>query len=141
LIKFFNQAIEDPAAFKLMLTLDNENKGVLRFVQNVGFKVLDMMFANFRPSDEETIKRHIKFRHFIARQELKENEGRLQYLVDLIAQKNPSLLQDLCQQIQAQLEPDTGSEAAPMKKKTLRSQKSHRSNGSRTTLASSQQGK
>lgn len=101
-----------------------------------------MMFANFRSSDEVTLKRHIKFRHFAARQELKENEGRLQYLIDMITQNNPSLAQDICQQISAHLSEDTEAEKSGAKKKGLRSSKSLRSNTSRrASIASSKQSK
>ena len=60
-----------------------------------------MLGCHFEQLGEEKIFQHIKFRHQMAKLNLEQMEAKLAQICKTIKEKNPSLIQHICKEVQA----------------------------------------
>jgi hypothetical protein len=92
LIKFFNQAIEDPEQYKLMMIMNSDSSANLKFIKMLPFKQLEQLSLKFKLGEMDAIQKHVVFRYKLIRHELNENQGKLQEVCSILKLKNPSLI-------------------------------------------------
>jgi hypothetical protein len=73
LIKLFNQAIEDPEQFKLVMIMNSDSSANLKFIKSLPFKQLEQLCLRFKLGEMDAIQKHVVFRYKLIRHELNEN--------------------------------------------------------------------
>lgn len=61
LIKFFNQAIEDPEQYKLMMIMNSDSTANLKFIKMLPFKQLEQLSLKFKLGEMDAIQKHVVF--------------------------------------------------------------------------------
>ena len=69
-------------------------------VEMIPYKSLQMLACRFNEGDEERIKHHIKYRHKIAKIQFESMQEKLSHIVNVIKDKNPSLVKHICKEVQ-----------------------------------------
>lgn len=103
LIRMFNACIREPhtnlAIFTLTTGLDTNSSALssppharLDFLQNMEYKLVELMYCDCYKSSMEIIQQQITFRYNSMKFKLSTTKNRLQEITNLVKIKNPSLL-------------------------------------------------
>jgi len=92
LIKMLNSCIKEPHCFLAVFIMDDDGSARLDFIQNMEYKFIELLSAQFQASSEETIRQSITFRYNSTKSKVAMMEGRLRDVNNLVKLKNPSLL-------------------------------------------------
>jgi hypothetical protein len=77
LIKFFNQTIEEPDQYKLVMIMNSDSTANLKFIKILPFKQLEQLSLKFKLGEMDAIQKHVVFRYKLIRHELTENQAKL----------------------------------------------------------------
>jgi uncharacterized membrane protein YgcG len=75
--------------------MNQEGLGRLDFIQNVSFKFVELLSVPFNRSPDDLIRQQITYRYSSVKDRLAVMTGRLQEVVSVVKNKNPSLLLQL----------------------------------------------
>ena len=100
LIKLLNETINNPQDYKIDLQLNKDNSADVIFSQKMSYKNLQLLSCAFLPGEEETVKKHIKYRHRMANLELQQMMEKLETICTSLSEKNPSLIKHICREVQ-----------------------------------------
>mmetsp|Transcript_1689 Transcript_1689/g.2341 ORF Transcript_1689/g.2341 Transcript_1689/m.2341 type:complete len:124 (+) Transcript_1689:412-783(+) len=100
LIRLFNSALQNPDTFRLQIQLNPNNSSDLFFNQILPYKQLQMLGCHFELLKEETVYRHIKYRHQLSLIHLEQMQAKLATVCKTIKEKNPSLIHHICKEVQ-----------------------------------------
>lgn len=92
LMKMVNSCIKEPHSFLAVFIMDDDGTARLDFIQNMEYKFIELLSADFHASSEETIRQSITYRYNSVKSKLSMMEARLRDVNNLVKVKNPSLL-------------------------------------------------
>ena len=92
LIKMLNSCIKEPHCFLAVFIMGDDGSARLDFIQNMEYKFIELLSAEFMASSEEAIRQSITFRYNSVKSKLSMMEARLRDVNNLVKLKNPSLL-------------------------------------------------
>jgi hypothetical protein len=92
IIKQFNSCIRDPKSHLAVLSLSIDGNSKLDFVQNMEYKLVELMSLSCKQSSDEMVQRQITFRYNSMKQKLALMQTRLHEINNMVKTKNPSLL-------------------------------------------------
>lgn len=95
LIKMVNSCIKEPHSFLAVFIMNRDGSAKLDFIQNIEYKFIELLSADFMASNEEIVRQSITFRYNSAKSKVALMEARLQDVNNLVKVKNPSLLLQL----------------------------------------------
>jgi hypothetical protein len=75
-----------------VLYVHRDGSGRMDFIQNVGFKFVELLSVDFLLTPSDVIKEHIIFRYFSVRKQVDMLQARLHDVNELVKNKSPSLL-------------------------------------------------
>lgn len=75
-----------------VLYVHRDGSGRMDFIQNVGFKFVELLSVDFLLTPGDVIKQHIIYRYFTVRKQVDLLQARLQDVNEIIKNKSPSLL-------------------------------------------------
>lgn len=73
LIKLINNAITQQDTFKVMMIMNSDGTGTLRFLKILEYKTLDQLSLTMKLGDTETINKHASHRYRVCKSQLTEN--------------------------------------------------------------------
>lgn len=82
-------------SFLGVFIMQRDGNSRLELIQNVEYKFIELLSADFTASAEDLVRQHISFRYSSLKQKVGFMQGRLQEINNLIKVKNPSLLLQL----------------------------------------------
>ncbi|KAF4651444.1 hypothetical protein FOL46_000315, partial [Perkinsus olseni] len=91
-IKMCNSCIAEPHAFLGVLVMARDGTARLDFVQNMEYKFIELLSAEFIASPDTVIRQHITYRYNALKSKLNASQARLQDFHAIVKLKNPSLL-------------------------------------------------
>ena len=92
LIKMVNSCIKEPHSFLAVFLMNRDGSAKLDFIQNIEYKFIELLSADFMASNEDIVRQSITFRYNSAKSKVSLMEARLQDVNNLVKIKNPSLL-------------------------------------------------
>jgi hypothetical protein len=95
LIKMVNSCIKEPHSFLAVFIMNRDGSAKLDFIQNIEYKFIELLSADFMASNEDIVRQSITFRYNSAKSKVALMEARLQDVNNLVKIKNPSLLLQL----------------------------------------------
>eukprot|EP00742_Colponemidia_sp_Colp-10_P001089 GILJ01001179.1.p1 GENE.GILJ01001179.1~~GILJ01001179.1.p1 ORF type:complete len:237 (+),score=40.93 GILJ01001179.1:89-799(+) len=95
LIRMYNSCIKEPHSFLAVFVMHRDGHARLDFIQNMEYKFVELLSADFVASPEEVIRQQITFRYNSVKSKLALMQARLQDINALVKVKNPSLLLQL----------------------------------------------
>lgn len=95
LIKMVNNCIKEPHSFLAVFIMNRDGSAKLDFIQNMEYKFIELLSAEFMASNEETVRQSITYRYNTSKSKLSMMEARLRDVNNLVKVKNPSLLLQL----------------------------------------------
>jgi len=95
LIKMVNSCIKEPHSFLAVFIMSEDGSAKLDFIQNMEYKFIELLSADFMASDENTVRESITYRYNTVKSKLTMMESRLRDVNNLVKVKNPSLLLQL----------------------------------------------
>jgi len=94
-IKMLNRCIKEPHSFLAVFVMQRDGHARLDFIQNMEYKFVELLSADFIASPEEVVRQQITFRYNSMKSRLALMQTRLQDINALVKVKNPSLLLQL----------------------------------------------
>jgi hypothetical protein len=91
-IKMLNNCIKEPNGFMSVLSVNDQGTGRLDFIQNVEYKLVELMSFDFIQSPHDITKQQISHRYSAMRSKMSALQDRLQEIHAVVKLKNPSLL-------------------------------------------------
>lgn len=95
LIKMVNSCIKEPHSFLAVFIMNEDGSAKLDFIQNMEYKFIELLSADFMASDENTVRESITYRYNTVKSKVTLMEARLRDVNNLVKVKNPSLLLQL----------------------------------------------
>jgi hypothetical protein len=95
LTKMVNSCIKEPHSFLAVFIMDDDGSAKLDFIQNMEYKFVELLSADFHASNEEVIRQSITYRYNSIKSKVSMMESRLRDVNNLVKVKNPSLLLQL----------------------------------------------
>jgi hypothetical protein len=92
LTKMVNSCIKEPHSFLAVFIMDDDGSAKLDFIQNMEYKFVELLSADFHASNEEIIRQSITYRYNSIKSKVSMMESRLRDVNNLVKVKNPSLL-------------------------------------------------
>lgn len=92
LIRMLNNCINEPQNHLAVLVMQPEDRARLDFIQNMEYKFVELLSADFLRSSEDVVQKSITFRYNALKSRLLLMQNRLQDVSNLVKAKNPSLL-------------------------------------------------
>lgn len=92
LIRMLNSCIKEPHSHIAVFVMKPDGHARLDFIQNMEYKFVELLSANFIQTPEEVVKRAITYRYNALKSRLKFMQTRLQEVNQIVKVKNPSLL-------------------------------------------------
>eukprot|EP00347_Sterkiella_histriomuscorum_P017734 403348200 len=92
LIKMVNSCIKEPHSFLAVFIMNRDGTAKLDFIQNIEYKFIELLSADFMASSEEIVRQSITFRYNSVKSKVALMEARLKDVNNLVKVKNPSLL-------------------------------------------------
>ena len=92
LIRMLNSCIKEPQSYIAVLVMNADGRARLDFIQNMEYKFVELLSANFIRSPEDVIQKTITYRYNALKSRLKFMQTRLQEVNQIVKVKNPSLL-------------------------------------------------
>lgn len=90
--KLLDYCINDPQTYTAVFIINKEGSGRLNFIQNIEYKLIELLSIDFVTSPDETIKKHISYRFNEVRTKLEIVKNRIKTITNIVKDKNPSLL-------------------------------------------------
>lgn len=84
--------------YKIVLNLINEENANLDFVKLLGHKEITVLSINFMPMSEDFMKKMISYRFNYTRSKIVVFKERIDYVLELVKNKNPCLYDQICRQ-------------------------------------------
>lgn len=95
LVKDLNHCMKSPQELKAMFVIDGAEKAQMSFLQNVEYKVLEVIKLPFQAASEEIIRQSIVFRYNVLKTKVLYTQSKLRETGQLIKLKSPSILAQL----------------------------------------------
>lgn len=95
LIKLINNAITMQDTYKVIMIMNSDGTGTMRFLKILDFKTLDQLSLTMKLGDTDIINKHASHRFKVAKNQLQENMQRLEDIVSILKAKNPSLISQI----------------------------------------------
>lgn len=94
-IKMLNNCIKEPHRCLAAFVMLEDGHARLDFIQNMEYKLVELLQLNFHASPEEVVRKNVVFRYNSTKSRLAMMEARLEAISALVKVKNPSLLHQL----------------------------------------------
>lgn len=79
-------------SFLAVFIMNRDGSAKLDFIQNIEYKFIELLSADFMASSEEVVRQSITFRYNSVKSKVALMEARLKDVNNLVKVKNPSLL-------------------------------------------------
>ncbi len=95
LIKLLNNCIEDPEQFKCEMIMNSDSSATLKVIRILEFKWLEQLSLTMKLGDMDIINQHVSFRYRLIRNQLLDNQRKLEEVCNILKLKNPSLISQI----------------------------------------------
>ena len=95
LIKLINNAITMQDTYKVNMIMNSDGTGTMHFLKKLEYKTLDQLQLTMRLGDTEVINKHVAHRYKVGKSALIKNMQRLDDIVVMLKDKNPSLINQI----------------------------------------------
>eukprot|EP00760_Papus_ankaliazontas_P025419 PhM_4_TR2702/c0_g1_i1/m.34113 len=95
LLRLLNKCIRETQSYICILVLEQDGTALLELVQNMEYKVVELLALPFRESPEHVVRQQVTFRYNALRSRIAMMTARMQDVNALVRVKNPSLLTQL----------------------------------------------
>ena len=87
-----NNCSKKKSSNSLVFMKKTNEESELKFIQNLEYKLIELMSLPHKKSTTEIIEAHIKFRYFKLQQKIIFMQEKYEFIFNLVKVKNPSLL-------------------------------------------------
>jgi len=95
LLRLLNKCIRETQSYICILVLERDGTALLELVQNMDYKVVELLALPFRESSEHVVRQQVTFRYNALRSRIAMMTTRMQDVNALVKVKNPALLTQL----------------------------------------------
>lgn len=95
LIKMLNNCIKEPHKHLAVFVMTRDGRARLDFIQNMEYKFLELLSADFVRSPDDVVRRQISYRYNALKSKMNLLQARQHDVFNLVKSKNPSLLLQL----------------------------------------------
>eukprot|EP00759_Apiculatamorpha_spiralis_P050149 PhF_6_TR4505/c2_g2_i3/m.6263 len=95
LLRLLNKCIRETQAYICILVLERDGTALLELVQNMEYKVVELLALPFRESSEHIVRQQVTFRYNALRSRIAMMTARMQDVNALVRVKNPALLSQI----------------------------------------------
>ncbi|EEA06013.1 uncharacterized protein CMU_017670 [Cryptosporidium muris RN66] len=100
--KMINNIIDDPLIYSVRFLMKSDGTGCLKFLQNMDYKLLELVNLEFLQQSEDAVRNSITYRYNFLRSKVAIMEARFIEISNLLSIRNPVLLHYLQRRIQSQ---------------------------------------
>ena len=95
MIKMLNDCIKEPHSHLAVFVMARDGNGHLDFIQNMEYKYIELLSANFKRCPDDVARAQIAYRYRVIKAKLEQIQSRQHDMFSIVKNKNPSLLVQL----------------------------------------------
>jgi hypothetical protein len=111
LVKMLNNCIKEPHSHLAVFVMTRDGRARLDFIQNMEYKFLELLSADFARSPDDVVRRQISYRYNALKAKLTLVKAQQQDVFNIVKSKNPSLLLQMQQRANARAAGDGGDDS------------------------------